>query len=1244
MILRPEQGKGNTKFMFGSSPREYDAFYMCHFRPRIVLDFLRQSRRVDEEEGIITHTLEDDHMDRELPQLVSDEENEFQQPQSDPAEVEIPPLPNRASSPPFGDGGEGRRPFVLTPLTRLPVDDDALHSELLPTLASLHLKSRTLGRLPRFTAWHSQQKVEWRAALVKETKLLEQQLDQWDTTHSQLLLLNIVLRYISIPVRILLPLTYINDLHPEVTVTVQHSDFSFAVPAHSGSSRDWGRTNAPSVEHSPDYTRYMNDEGVSLAAIKAFKSGRRKIGKKILEGNGMAPRSARVSRQLSDLHPNYNIPVPPFDPGITGSCKFKLTDTIDKLTRDAGKIASADPFGWTPDLLACLRNRQPTEAGEDYIRTYARLIRALSCHSFVPRAVAFVIGTGVLSPLNKVEPELNEQLATEGKDLKIRPVNGGTYAGRLLGRNIYDNNGGKSINRRLPHQYQGVSDGSQKVALIASAAYADNMILQKNDNINAFNRLARWAVIDAAKTEWKDAYPIIYTYYSVKSPIFFLFHDDNGILNLQVNLSCEGVKQGDIFGSIGFNITVEKFIYKPLRTRYPDVRSAANTDDLLNIWHPPETNTQEDWDCKFKTISEYMATAETLAIKVGILYAIEKRALLIPEWGFLPSNPIAENGIKLNVIKEGMIIAGTPVGTATYTASIIDEKITKVQNRSTAASKLARECPQVFMCTTIQGTNQGLDYLTGALGPAAFSNKLKAFDDWIFKNVTGTLDIDTSLMNIDKLITAKWLARLPTSLQGAGLVSTDLKAAVNFLCKVIACMSDNTFSRHCHALLPQVKLAYEQLCGNLGIQRIDPSHPLAAILPASAEEILTPVRAPLAPATFKPFGRIKTIMNYLHSRKRIQLISRALKIRNKVDKAHLLAILTSSQFQRLFTLDYSEKFHRLDADNFRHTVAFFLGLPSPATPALLSDASFNAEHGCQVATCKLHGKIIDPNGVHASSCTHCYLARSALHRDIVSVCAHHLKRANFQVTKEPSIGTIVGPIGDSITGIFPKRPNSQSRKSQRLVDNFLASANGKTSSLQEVQAVIAKLPRIPPDKEGALRLDIHAVPEDGKGPKYAVDVTCIHTTCNDYIKKQLAESLIKAEQEIDLAACARKPGVQRINSHALQKAVVGKTRKYGLVVKLADLLSNARPGASRTSLVPAALSHSGEFSVELLDLIENCTNRFKRIQRSVFDINGHTLPQRVALYRMSFKNSLIARLADGVGNLLQWAIIRGSAG
>ena len=933
------------------------------------------------------------------------------------------------------------------------------------------------------------------------------------------------------------------------------------------------------------------------------------------------------------------------DRNLPASSNFSSAACEKRIINEARGVSSIDATGWSPDYFACVINTLSSERC-NYVKIIARFVGVLTKSPEIPRAVAFAVGTGALTMLNKIPEAENLSLLRAGAPPKVRPVNSGTDISKKIGRAIIDSNNGKKANRRLPNQFQGRKKGCQKVALIVSAAYKNGKVITKNDKKNAFNDFSREGILQGVKNLWPAAYPAVYTYYGlIKSPIFFLYRDADNQLRLLVNYSVEGVKQGCVLGSIGYAMGAEFNMYSHQRKAYPEVDILAITDDQIDIWDAPGPDgTQDDWDELYKKIAGFKKLARELGRSVNLTDAPDKDGLLIPEYGLFPSQS-EYDGVKLNVTKEGLIIGGVPFGPEKFIYSVTQGKADLSFQRLQLAKKFKDIHPQFLFTTISRCINRGLDYIAGGVPTNIIFPILQQFDSVIRQTVFSLLRTPVDAMDRNRFRLSEELLCLPSSSQGAGLVPISRKAPALFLDTVMEASSESLFRKNSIVLLPDVTVVYNWLLGLFNLTAIDCNHPLANVLPCSPQSLLQFASTRSAKATLPTQGKVKLLLRFLHDELRVKLMQTVLECSSPSEKVHFLTVLTSSIYHKFLNVDLRNKFFHMDGEVFRFSLSFFLGLPFPFG-SYYSNATYYPELGYHAFKCVSHDIIIDANGNHAAACVKCYGTRYALHKSLIASCIYFLRKAEFTATFEPSLGSILGPLHFHTERLFPKASSKIGTSNAATVKAALSTATDKSreGQLQLLNDLLPTLPDVPHSDKGAMRPDFLAVPSDGLGSSYIGDFTSIQPSSGTYLHDSLKDLVALAKIDIEMSSM-HFSGLQsrfdRADLTTVAKAVDKKRAKYQLISDLANLNSRTGKKHKQMEFIPAVVTHNGQLNFELFNFIENVTTRFRRIDKNRFDIDGLDARQRVSNFRLGFKNSLVFSLASNWGNQLRWGVLRG---
>jgi hypothetical protein len=741
--------------------------------------------------------------------------------------------------------------FSRPHLTFLPSNHAEYIDLLLPIMTDTYLKSRCINKLQSLSEWHSLLKIAWRAALVKYSKILAADLRKWKLNKDPLLLLNIVIRHMRMPVDVFLPLTKLTNRHKETLVKVEGSSKSWSIPGYE--SRPTHLPSPPQIFSSQDFQNFSNGDKIAHDAIRLVKSGRRKLASKVLNGHGVAPRSQAVADVLAKMHPNYHLPPLPPDPSLPSSFILNPKACKKKLHRDANNFKGCDVYGWSSNSLKCLINRLPEET-EDHLAPFYDLISILGQTHLIPDSVPFILGAGFLTGMHKQEASVNIELMKQGKPPRIRPINSSSELMKSVGSVAVSSNSAKKAMKRLKNQFQGIPHGMDILAHSLTGAYKSRVVISKEDSGNAYNSISRNSIIGGVRQLWRAGAPLYHKYYGVKTPIFFLYTDDQGQECLSVMFSHEGVKQGDPLASLGFACGVEEFLYGPLRRKYSEVISLAASDDLNNIFSCPISNDQDEWEIFYDKLAEFIMDFDKLAKEVNLHRVIEKGQILIPDDAPLPINSTRSNGIALNVTKQGIIACGCPIGSPKFITDYIDTKIDIVKQRAASINRLCQADPQIYLAMLTQGVNAGLDYLMRVVSYKYFDRRLYEFDDFTFSCLLNMLNIEENQLDISRTRRGKLLARLPNYLCGVGLISANKKAPAAYITSLMSSVGNPNFDKYKQELIPDADIAYKKLCTFVKCSHISHKHPLSSALPRKSHSILDNSFAPTLSPHFKTLG------------------------------------------------------------------------------------------------------------------------------------------------------------------------------------------------------------------------------------------------------------------------------------------------------------------------------------------------------------------------------------------------------
>ena len=276
---------------------------------------------------------------------------------------------------------------------------------------------------------------------------------------------------------------------------------------------------------------------------------------------GSLPPTAEVIAQLQAMHPPEGQPVPDIPHGtITG-----LPITHATMRRAGKKIANGaapDIFGWTGELIWSIMQ------DDQCFELFSKIVGHIRDGQARGEARDWLLSSWLIA-LDK------------GND-KVRPIAGTSILFKLAASYLMEENRAEA-QALFGDRYPTWSLHTRRCPL--SAARLTQLMLEadpkhivlKTDFRNAFNNIPRHLVLQQLfqhPTLSKFFHMIHWTY---SAPSFQFLRGSNGVA--AVVKSCQGVRQGCVFGSLGFAIATLG-MFTALRKEHPNILVVAILDDL----------------------------------------------------------------------------------------------------------------------------------------------------------------------------------------------------------------------------------------------------------------------------------------------------------------------------------------------------------------------------------------------------------------------------------------------------------------------------------------------------------------------------------------------------------------------------------------------------------------------------------------------------------------------------------------
>jgi len=282
--------------------------------------------------------------------------------------------------------------------------------------------------------------------------------------------------------------------------------------------------------------------------------------------------------------------------------------------------------------------------------------------------------------------------------------------------------------------------------------------------------------------------------------------------------------------------------------------------------------------------------------------------------------------------------------------------------------------------------------------------------------------------------------------------------------------------------------------------------------------------------------------------------------------------------------------------------------------------------------------VIDSRGDHGVNCVNSKTVRIRGHNELRDLCVNAGVDAGCVGAREPPTGRLLGDAysEQDIAVRFPGSPTAASiahfaKVQLSLTALEVASSQQRPAALRLVQSLLDTAP-----KGHGLRLDGELVAPDGSDMWF--DVTMYHDTSAGRRDSQLKWLADRAEAEFNaFQAGTVLPGIaDRSMSPAMQKAVATKHHKYAPVVYTAALQRYQRPGYKKRPLfLAAAVSHTGEMSPGMFDLVEWVTGHRKRAARKGGPQYDGRAPNGVAAdFRKNLKDAIQVTAARTIGHYI----------
>ena len=325
------------------------------------------------------------------------------------------------------------------------------------------------------------------------------------------------------------------------------------------------------------------------------------------------------------------------------------------------------------------------------------------------------------------------------------------------------------------------------------------------------------------------------------------------------------------------------------------------------------------------------------------------------------------------------------------------------------------------------------------------------------------------------------------------------------------------------------------------------------------------------------------------------------------------------------------------------------GMRPPATPASPEGVSLSRSSSAATVVledhpnsfpaeqCLLnHGTtaLLDPTGTHAASCPSTWRARTAAHNIIVRILRDFANEAGaVSVTMEPATHAL---LNNALTAaecrtLMPKaQTQANISRANRLTEALRVcnSLSGEDPALPAAMSTLREILAETPDDTKGVRLDLEILFSDNQ--LAWVDVALPHPTAASYLSASVTW-VRKLEDDITV----QSRGARASNhsncepSPAVVQAIKAKVKRYNTMLAIADQQFRGKKRLTNPMFFAAVATHHGEFSPDMIRLIELLTRQASRNFKFGHDTQGLSRQRFTSMFRTRLKDALTTGIATG---------------
>jgi hypothetical protein len=681
-------------------------------------------------------------------------------------------------------------------------------------------------------------------------------------------------------------------------------------------------------------------------------------------------------------------------------------------------------------------------------------------------------------------------------------------------------------------------------------------------------------------------------------------------------------------------------------------------------------------------------------LRCGLELNFSKCNVLVPEDQPMCPPHLLPKGV--SVTREGIRLAGAPLGTDAFCRSFVMDKINEIGVKVKEVRKLVshRYGPQVGYALMQKCVSRAAAFLLQVTPPALTIEAAQRLDDVMAEAALHLITPPSMAVppecSAGRMAAARHLLFMPTRLKGVGIGSAVQTAQVAFYASVAACQAhDEDFRAHRDGMKRFAAEAHARVVRAVMGERWEQEE-------AEEKESGGAFRVELA--------QVKQLARWRRSARRYLEVSNpnslvegdfcvsiynenpALKLQKKLsamaqemahhrhmsqfsasdEKADItdddrVATFARSQSSRVFRAQLSCRRNRFDGILWATWVRFMLRLPQcphlgnlesrPHLPHAYATEVCQCEHSR--GQCRAEGeRVLDLHGNHANStCPAVARARYKRHTLLRQICAILEKKAGLSVKEEPSTHDLLLRLFTPLQCrlMFHKYPSKQHLKEVEELLVLMRAAGKPRIPPAEKKKLLSKIDadlRLmqssmkgkcyevkEKDRQG-LRVDSETFDQHSGATRWS-DVTSVHSMCKSYRRAEIARTELNIKAFLDGIPEKDWPhleGARAAKAEKDKRALYGQMAMVGRRQHLHGLRSQ------EPQFVPLVITTHGEMGLAMIAHQEWVTGvyRDKVVQEGLDHPreDGLSSEQLTASFRTEFRVGVQVAVAKGLAQML----------